>query len=372
MPLRRTGSLQHRPHDPMSEPNDTPQKQGRRRRRRGGRNRNNSKSNSNNQSNHSTGTNGSNSSKGQQGKSNKSGGNSRGRRRPRNRGPRKPIKLSWWEKLLVVVGLKEDPNKRTGKPGTKKAPKQAPKSNTRNARSKNDGNRSKADSGRKRGGRNTRRRGGDTSTVESGRVYVGNLSYDVTEEDLKELFKGIGTVRRVEIVYNRNTHRSKGYGFVEMMNKDDAIRSVEVLDDQPFMGRNMNVSGAKNKSESNDPDELEPEMQVHASEIELAPLPRKTEEDILAEATTEEPVTVAPKEVSAESETAALPEEQTEVTAVSDSDVPVTDAIELIAEFPTPIQPATTEVSSNEIPDAPEEATPKTCENLQEEEHKQT
>ena len=92
----------------------------------------------------------------------------------------------------------------------------------------------------------------------------------------------------------------------------------------------------------------------------------------MAEATTEEPVTVAPKEVSAESETAALPEEQTEVTAVSDSDPPVTDAIESIAELPTPIQPATTEVSSREIPDAPEEATPKACQNLQEEEHKQT
>ncbi|TAG09333.1 MAG: RNA-binding protein [Verrucomicrobia bacterium] len=76
---------------------------------------------------------------------------------------------------------------------------------------------------------------------------MGNLSYDVTEQDLQELFKGIGAVRNVEIVYNRATHRSKGYGFVEMVHREEAMRAVEVLHDQPYMGRNMNVSGAKSK-----------------------------------------------------------------------------------------------------------------------------
>ena len=76
---------------------------------------------------------------------------------------------------------------------------------------------------------------------------MGNLSYDVSEQDLQELFKGIGGVRNIEVVYNRSTHRSKGYGFVEMLRMDEAIRAVEVLHDQPFMGRKMTVSGAKSK-----------------------------------------------------------------------------------------------------------------------------
>ena len=83
--------------------------------------------------------------------------------------------------------------------------------------------------------------------MESARVYVGNLSYDVSESDLQDLFKGIGGVRNVEIVYNRSTHRSKGYGFVEMLHMDEAKRAVEVLHDQPFMGRKLTVSGAQSK-----------------------------------------------------------------------------------------------------------------------------
>jgi RNA recognition motif-containing protein len=97
--------------------------------------------------------------------------------------------------------------------------------------------------------------------VESSRVYVGNLSYDVTEQDLQELFKGVGPVRTVEIVYNRSTHRSKGYGFVEMLRRDEAVRAVEVLHDQFFMGRKMNVSGAKSKGqdERDDQDDVRSE-----------------------------------------------------------------------------------------------------------------
>ncbi|RYD34471.1 MAG: hypothetical protein EOP87_09120 [Verrucomicrobiaceae bacterium] len=85
--------------------------------------------------------------------------------------------------------------------------------------------------------------------MESSRVYVGNLSYDVSESDLIDLFKGIGGVRNVEVVYNRTTHRSKGYGFVEMLHVDEAKRAVEVLHDQPFMGRKLTVSGAKSKGQ---------------------------------------------------------------------------------------------------------------------------
>ena len=117
-----------------------------------------------------------------------------------------------------------------------------------------------------------RSRGSDPSTVSSARIYVGNLSYDATEQDLQELFKGVGPVRGAEIVYNRNTHRSKGYGFLEMLHQDDAVRAVEVLNDQPFMGRNMIVSGAKSKGEDSREDQEEP-VETKAADVELAPLP---------------------------------------------------------------------------------------------------
>jgi RNA recognition motif-containing protein len=111
--------------------------------------------------------------------------------------------------------------------------------------------------------------------VESPRVYVGNLSYDVSEQDLQELFKGIGGVRNVEIVYNRSTHRSKGYGFVEMLHMDEAMRAVEVLHDQPFMGRKLTVSGAKSKGqdEREDRDERPERPERSQRPVVVAPRP---------------------------------------------------------------------------------------------------
>jgi len=87
--------------------------------------------------------------------------------------------------------------------------------------------------------------------VESTRLYVGNLSYDATEVDLNDLFNGAGSVSSVEIVYNRNTHRSKGYAFIEMGSIDEAKRTVETLHDQTFMDRQLIVSGAKSKGPAN-------------------------------------------------------------------------------------------------------------------------
>lgn len=92
------------------------------------------------------------------------------------------------------------------------------------------------------------------------------MSYDATEEDLKDLFKGVGTVRNVEIVYNRRTHKSKGYGFVDMLNVDEAKRSVEVLHDQFFMGRKLVVSGAKTKDHEEGAKEEAAEAAAEAGE----------------------------------------------------------------------------------------------------------
>ncbi len=209
----------------------------------------------------------------------------------RPQGPRPPrvhapVKLNWWQKLLKAIGLYKEPVRPARperKPDAVKPQGEArpAKSNIRNARSgdgpapEKSGDRPERSGAPKRGNRGADRdrpRGGDGSTVESPRVYVGNLSYDVTEQDLQELFKGVGPVRNVEIVYNRSTHRSKGYGFVEMLHMDEAVRAVEVLHDQPFMGRKMTVSGAKSKGQD-EREEAEDRPERPERPVTLAPLP---------------------------------------------------------------------------------------------------
>ena len=89
--------------------------------------------------------------------------------------------------------------------------------------------------------------------VSNRRLYVGNLSYEATESDLEDVFMGIGEVTSVEIIYNPRTHKSKGYAFVEMKRLEDAVRSVDILHNQPFMGRNLLVSGANERQEQSRP-----------------------------------------------------------------------------------------------------------------------
>lgn len=202
-------------------------------------------------------------------------------------------KLTFWQKILKAIGLYKEPaapsRPASRHPQSEKKP--VAKSNVRNARfdEKKSGERETQRGGSSQRAPRERPRGGDGSTVESNRVYVGNLSYDVTEQDLQELFKGIGAVRGVEIVYNRSTHRSKGYGFVEMVRREEAVNAVEVLHDQFFMGRKMIVSGAKSKGHD-DRDDKEP---VAAEKtISLAPLP----EENAAAAVVEETISLAPSE----------------------------------------------------------------------------
>jgi RNA recognition motif-containing protein len=77
------------------------------------------------------------------------------------------------------------------------------------------------------------------------RLYVGNLSYDATESDLFELFQGVGSVRNAEVVVNTRTERSKGFAFVTMASVDEARRAVQELNGKEFMGRPLQLSGAK-------------------------------------------------------------------------------------------------------------------------------
>lgn len=97
--------------------------------------------------------------------------------------------------------------------------------------------------------RSGRRRPASTPPTRNARLYVGNLSYEATEAELEDLFKGFGNVRSVEIIYNPRTYKSKGYAFVEMYQIDDARRAAEVLHGQPFMGRELMVSAASEKTD---------------------------------------------------------------------------------------------------------------------------
>ena len=94
--------------------------------------------------------------------------------------------------------------------------------------------------------------------VTSPRLYVGNLSYDAGEDELEDLFRGVGNVVSAEVVTNSRTQQSKGFAFVEMTSIEEAKRAVKVLHDQEFKGRKLTVSGAKSdgprepKEESSD------------------------------------------------------------------------------------------------------------------------
>ncbi|MBD3178493.1 MAG: RNA-binding protein [Candidatus Latescibacteria bacterium] len=76
-------------------------------------------------------------------------------------------------------------------------------------------------------------------------IYVGNISYDTTEDDLREAFEAHGEVDSVSIIMDRDTGRSKGFGFVEMPNDDEAQEAMDALNEQEFMGRTLNVNKAR-------------------------------------------------------------------------------------------------------------------------------
>ncbi|OIN96238.1 RNA-binding protein [Candidatus Desantisbacteria bacterium CG1_02_38_46] len=77
------------------------------------------------------------------------------------------------------------------------------------------------------------------------KLYVGNLSYETTEDHLKELFSQVGTVQSVNIIKDKYSERSKGFGFVEMSTEEEAKKAIAELNEKDFMGRNIAVAEAK-------------------------------------------------------------------------------------------------------------------------------
>jgi len=78
-------------------------------------------------------------------------------------------------------------------------------------------------------------------------IFVANLNYKVQDEELKQLFEGFGTVVSVRIITDRRTGRSKGYGFVEMSNDEEANNAFRELDGKEFHDKNIAVKKAFDK-----------------------------------------------------------------------------------------------------------------------------
>jgi RNA recognition motif-containing protein len=80
-------------------------------------------------------------------------------------------------------------------------------------------------------------------------IYVGNLSYEVTEDDLNKVFAEYGTVSRVQLPADRETGRLRGFAFVEMGTEAEESAAIEALDGAEWMGRALKVNKAKPREE---------------------------------------------------------------------------------------------------------------------------
>lgn len=83
----------------------------------------------------------------------------------------------------------------------------------------------------------------------STKLYVGNLSFNTSNEDLQELFGQAGTVETVNIIEDRDTGRSRGFGFVEMSSKEEAATAIEQFNGKEIDGRSLTVNEARPREE---------------------------------------------------------------------------------------------------------------------------
>lgn len=98
-------------------------------------------------------------------------------------------------------------------------------------------------------------------------IFVGNLSFDSTQDDVKGLFAGFGSVASVVIVMEREktAPKSRGFGFVEMPDEQQAFAAIAALNGKEFMGRALNISPARPKTEAERKAELKKKIQVKAA-----------------------------------------------------------------------------------------------------------
>lgn len=80
-------------------------------------------------------------------------------------------------------------------------------------------------------------------------IYIGNMSFDTTEDQLRQAFEGFGTVDTVKIIMDRDSGQPKGFGFVEMSAKNEAVAAISGLNGQELNGRTLNVNEAKPRND---------------------------------------------------------------------------------------------------------------------------
>jgi cold-inducible RNA-binding protein len=85
------------------------------------------------------------------------------------------------------------------------------------------------------------------------KLFVGNLSFETSDDDLKEAFSKAGACEMASVIRDRMTGRSRGFGFVEMGSDEDARRAIAELNGKDLRGRNISVSEARERSESRGP-----------------------------------------------------------------------------------------------------------------------
>lgn len=83
------------------------------------------------------------------------------------------------------------------------------------------------------------------------KIYVGNMSYDTSEDDLRKAFEAHGTVDSVAVISDQYSGRSKGFGFVEMPNGEEAKAAIDSLNDTDLHGRTLKVNEARPRNDSN-------------------------------------------------------------------------------------------------------------------------
>jgi cold-inducible RNA-binding protein len=85
------------------------------------------------------------------------------------------------------------------------------------------------------------------------KMYVGNMSYDVSEENLRVLFEPFGAIESVKLVLDKFTGKSKGFAFIEMLNDEEAKKAIEGLDGKELKGRSIKVNEANPMTENRSP-----------------------------------------------------------------------------------------------------------------------
>jgi len=82
------------------------------------------------------------------------------------------------------------------------------------------------------------------------KIYVGNLSFDSSEDELKGLFEAYGAVDSARVTVDQFTNRSRGFGFIEMQNREEGLKAIQELDSKDLGGRSLMVNEARPKTSS--------------------------------------------------------------------------------------------------------------------------